>query len=96
MSPAVYIGLISFDMKGAPAQTDRMKIIAGQWRGKALLAPPGANTRPTAARAREALFNRLEHAPWSPGIEGARVLDLFAGTGAFGLEALSRDLCGAR
>jgi 16S rRNA (guanine966-N2)-methyltransferase len=90
MNLSVYIGLISFDMKGEPAQTDRMKIIAGQWRGKALQAPPGANTRPTAARAREALFNRLAHAPWSPGIESAHVLDLFAGTGAFGLEALSR------
>lgn len=67
-----------------------MRIIAGQWRGKALVAPPGSTTRPTAERARQALFNRIEHAGWSPGLQGAVVLDLFAGTGALGLEALSR------
>jgi 16S rRNA (guanine966-N2)-methyltransferase len=67
-----------------------MRIVAGRWRGKALVAPPGQTTRPTGEKARQALFNRLEHAPWSPGVAGARVLDLFAGTGAFGLEALSR------
>jgi 16S rRNA (guanine966-N2)-methyltransferase len=47
-------------------------------------------TRPTSDRARQAVFNILEHAPWSNGVAGARVLDLFAGTGALGLEALSR------
>ncbi|MCU0881341.1 MAG: 16S rRNA (guanine(966)-N(2))-methyltransferase RsmD [Hyphomonadaceae bacterium] len=67
-----------------------MRIIAGQWRGKVLVAPPGSTTRPTAERARQALFNRIEHADWSPGLQGAVVLDLFAGTGALGLEALSR------
>jgi 16S rRNA (guanine966-N2)-methyltransferase len=67
-----------------------MRIIAGQWRGKALMAPPGQTTRPTGERARQALFNRIEHASWSPGLRGAVVLDLFAGTGALGLEALSR------
>ena len=50
----------------------------------------GLATRPTSARAREAIFNILEHADWSPGLEGRRVLDLFAGAGAFGLESLSR------
>jgi 16S rRNA (guanine966-N2)-methyltransferase len=54
------------------------------------VAPKGHSTRPTADRARQALFNVLEHAPWSPGLAGLRALDLFAGSGALGLEALSR------
>ena len=67
-----------------------MRIVAGLYRGRALTAPPGLGTRPTSDRAREAVFNRLAHAPWSPGLDGARVIDLFAGSGALGLEALSR------
>jgi 16S rRNA (guanine966-N2)-methyltransferase len=67
-----------------------MRIVAGTFRGRALVAPKGQSTRPTADRARQALFNMLEHAPWSPGLAGARVLDLFAGSGALGFEALSR------
>ena len=69
-----------------------MRIIAGAWRGRALAAPPGDATRPTADRVRQALFDRLMHAPWAgrAAVEGARVLDAFAGTGALGLEALSR------
>ena len=69
-----------------------MRIIAGAWRGRTLLAPSGAGTRPTADRVRQALFDRLLHAPWfgRARMEGARVLDAFAGTGALGLEALSR------
>ncbi len=67
-----------------------MRIIAGQYRGKGLIAPPGQGTRPTSDRARESLFNILEHAPWSQGLRGLRVVDLFAGSGALGLEALSR------
>jgi 16S rRNA (guanine966-N2)-methyltransferase len=67
-----------------------MRIVAGQWRGRALAAPPGTTTRPTSDRARQALFDMLRHAPWSDGLEGAAVLDAFAGTGALGLEALSR------
>jgi 16S rRNA (guanine966-N2)-methyltransferase len=69
-----------------------MRIVAGIWRGRALLAPPGDTTRPTADRVRQALFDMLLHAPWGGRdvIEGARVLDVFAGTGALGLEALSR------
>ncbi len=63
-----------------------MRVIAGQWRGRRLLGPPrGAETRPTSDRVREAVFNLL-----GPRVEGARVLDLFAGTGALGIEALSR------
>jgi len=67
-----------------------MRIVSGRFRGKALIAPPGADTRPTSDRARQAIFNILEHAPWSPGLQGARVMDVFAGSGALGLEALSR------
>jgi 16S rRNA (guanine966-N2)-methyltransferase len=67
-----------------------MRIIGGEHRGRALKAPEGAATRPTSDRAREAVFNILEHAPWSEGIVHARVIDLFAGSGALGLEALSR------
>jgi len=67
-----------------------MRIVAGQWRGRALRAPPGTTTRPTSDRARQALFDILRHAPWSDGLDGAVVLDAFAGTGALGLEALSR------
>ena len=65
-----------------------MRIIAGQWRGRALLAPPGDSTRPTSDRAREGLFSMLSSRLGS--FEGLRVADLFAGTGALGLEALSR------
>jgi 16S rRNA (guanine966-N2)-methyltransferase len=67
-----------------------MRIVGGQFKGQAIKAPPGRDTRPTGDRAREAVFNILAHAPWSPGIESRRVLDLFAGSGALGLEALSR------
>lgn len=62
-----------------------MRIIGGRWRGRKLAIAPGADVRPTPDRARETLFNWL-----MPVIEGARCLDLFAGTGALGLEALSR------
>jgi len=67
-----------------------MRIVGGKFKGRAIAAPPGRDTRPTSDRAREAIFNILEHAEWSPGLEGRRVLDLFAGSGALGLEALSR------
>jgi 16S rRNA (guanine966-N2)-methyltransferase len=69
-----------------------MRIVAGAWRGRALTAPAGQATRPTADRVRQALFDMLLHAPWGGRdvVEGARALDAFAGTGAFGLEALSR------
>jgi 16S rRNA (guanine966-N2)-methyltransferase len=67
-----------------------MRIVGGEFKGRAIAAPQGRVARPTGERAREAVFNILEHAPWSPGLEGRRVLDLFAGSGALGLEALSR------
>jgi 16S rRNA (guanine966-N2)-methyltransferase len=61
-----------------------MRVIAGAYRGRPLKAPPGTSTRPTSDRVREALFSILGD------ISGARVLDLFAGSGALGIEALSR------
>jgi 16S rRNA (guanine966-N2)-methyltransferase len=67
-----------------------MRIVSGLYRGRALTAPAGQGTRPTADRTREAVFNVLEHAAWSPGVRDLRVIDLFAGSGALGLEALSR------
>ena len=69
-----------------------MRIVAGAWRGRALAVPKGDATRPTADRVRQALFDMLMHAPWCGRrrVEGAAVLDVFAGTGALGLEALSR------
>jgi 16S rRNA (guanine966-N2)-methyltransferase len=74
-----------------------MRIVGGQWRGRTLLAPPGRGTRPTADRVRQALFDMLMHAEWGGRglIEGASVLDAFAGTGALGLEALSRGAASA-
>ena len=67
-----------------------MRIVAGTFRGRTLVAPKGQSTRPTADRTRQALFNVLEHAAWAPALEGRRVIDLFAGSGALGLEAISR------
>jgi 16S rRNA (guanine966-N2)-methyltransferase len=67
-----------------------MRIISGTFSGRSISAPAGRATRPTSERAREAVFNILSHAPWSVGVEGRRVLDLFAGSGALGFEALSR------
>jgi 16S rRNA (guanine966-N2)-methyltransferase len=65
-----------------------MRIIAGKWRGRPLEAPPGRATRPTADRVRETLFSMLASRLGS--FEDLRVVDLFAGSGALGLEALSR------
>ena len=62
-----------------------MRVIAGTYGGRRLQAPPGTDTRPTSDRVREALFSIL-----GDRVEGARVLDLFAGSGALGIEALSR------
>lgn len=67
-----------------------MRIVGGKFRGRAIAAPKNAGLRPTADRVRESLFNILEHGVEDFAIEGARVVDLFAGTGALGLEALSR------
>jgi 16S rRNA (guanine966-N2)-methyltransferase len=65
--------------------TGKIRIIAGQWRGRKISVPERPGLRPTGDRARETLFNWI-----GPGIVGVRVLDLFAGSGALGLEAASR------
>ena len=67
-----------------------MRIVAGQFKGRPIQAPKTDATRPTSDRARESLFNILAHADWAPALEGARIVDLFAGSGALGFEALSR------
>lgn len=64
---------------------DPMRVIAGEFRSRSLDAPPGLNTRPTSDRLRETLFNVL-----APRIHGARFLDLYSGSGAVGIEAVSR------
>src|SRR6185369_8931043 len=70
-----------------------MRIIAGEWRGRSIEAPPGMATRPTADRARETLFSMLASRLGS--FDDLRVADLFAGSGALGLEALSRGAAAA-
>jgi 16S rRNA (guanine966-N2)-methyltransferase len=66
-----------------------VRVIAGQYGGRRLVAPRGLATRPTTDRVREALFSALDR------VDGARVLDLYAGTGALGIEALSRGAASA-
>jgi 16S rRNA (guanine966-N2)-methyltransferase len=66
-----------------------MRIVAGKFRGTRIEAPKGLATRPTSDKVRQALFNVLEHGTPAVDFDGARVLDLFAGSGALGLEALS-------
>jgi 16S rRNA (guanine966-N2)-methyltransferase len=68
-----------------------MRVVAGRYRSRPLKAPPGRDTRPTADRVREALFSILSPAA----TDGARVLDLYAGSGALGIEALSRGAASA-
>jgi 16S rRNA (guanine966-N2)-methyltransferase len=74
------------------AKPGALRIIAGTWRGRTIEVPAGGAIRPTSDRVREALFNRLAHAFTDDGfrLQGARVVDVFAGTGALGLECLSR------
>ena len=69
-----------------------MRITGGSLRGRVLIGPGAAKLRPTSDKVRQAIFNLLEHHPALAGfsLHGARVLDLFAGTGALGLEAISR------
>ena len=67
-----------------------MRIVAGRLKGRAIVAPEGQGTRPTSDRARQAVFNILEHSSWAEALDGARVIDLFAGSGALGFEAMSR------
>ena len=67
-----------------------MRVVAGLYGGRRLVAPPGSATRPTSDRVREALFSVL-----GTSVQGARVLDLYAGSGALGIEALSRGAASA-
>ena len=67
-----------------------MRIVAGSLKGRVIVAPEGQGTRPTSDRARQAIFNVLEHAAWSEPLGGMRVIDLYAGSGALGFEAISR------
>ena len=71
-----------------------MRVVGGKFRGRTLTGPSTEAIRPTADRLRESIFNILAHAYGDP-VTGARVLDLFAGTGALGLEAVSRGACEA-
>src|ERR1700759_3774424 len=66
-----------------------MRVVGGRLKGRNIAAPTSRDIRPTADRLRESVFNILVHA-WGNPIDGARVLDLFAGTGALGIEAISR------
>ena len=70
-----------------------MRIVGGKFKGLQLAAPADQATRPTSDRVREAIFNILAHGIEGLELDGARVLDLFAGTGALGFEALSRGAC---
>lgn len=67
-----------------------MRIVGGKFKGHSIAPPHGSATRPTTDRVRESIFNILAHGIEGLEVEGARVLDLFAGTGAMGLEAISR------
>ena len=67
-----------------------MRIVAGSLKGRSIVTPEGQGTRPTSARARQAVFNVLEHAAWAEPLQGMRVMDLYAGSGALGFEAISR------
>jgi len=73
-----------------PSTSGRLRIVAGKWRSRRLNIAPVQGLRPTPERIRETLFNWL-----APKIQGARCLDLFAGTGALGFEALSRGAASA-
>ena len=67
-----------------------MRIVAGSLKGRSIVTPEGQGTRPTSDRARQAVFNVLEHAAWAEPLDGMRVMDLYAGSGALGFEAISR------
>lgn len=67
-----------------------MRVVGGDLKGRVVAAPKGRGTRPTSDRARETLFNILGHANWATDLSGVRVMDIFAGSGALGIEALSR------
>lgn len=68
-----------------------MRIVGGRHKGRNIKSPSGHNTRPTSDQARESIFNILSHADYSPALDDdARIMDVFAGSGALGLEGISR------
>jgi 16S rRNA (guanine966-N2)-methyltransferase len=77
-----------YDRIGVTRHHHAVRVVAGSAKGRRLVAPDGGDTRPTGDRVREALFNALFSL--DDAVDGAQVLDLFAGTGALGIEALSR------
>src|SRR5258705_13325826 len=77
--------IVSSGRRGAPAGRNRVRIIAGKWRSRLLKFPPAAQLRPTPDRVRETLFNWLGQR-----LDGLACVDLFAGSGALGFEAMSR------
>jgi len=79
------VTILRMAKRSSSGQSGKLRIIGGRLRGRQILCPPGEVTRPTGDRIRETVFNWL-----APFIDGTRCLDLFAGTGALGLEALSR------
>jgi 16S rRNA (guanine966-N2)-methyltransferase len=83
-------GFCHLNCHGTSGYHTPMRIVSGKFKGRALTGPPSFATRPTSDRVRESLFNILAHGINGFDLEGARVMDLFAGTGALGLEALSR------
>lgn len=72
-----------------------MRIVGGDLKGRRIETPRGPDIRPTSDRVREAVFNVLDHAPWAVDLHGASVVDVFAGTGAMGFEAISRKAASA-
>src|SRR6185437_16082821 len=89
---ASYIRSVDFSLGEAGKGNDGMRVTGGKLGGRRLVAPDDAHVRPTSDRTRQAIFNILEHRDFNIGftVENAAVADLFAGTGALGIEALSR------
>jgi 16S rRNA (guanine966-N2)-methyltransferase len=77
-------------IRAGKSYAKRMRIVGGKFKSRVLKGPSAVSTRPTSDRVRESLFNILAHGIADFALEGARILDLFAGTGALGFEALSR------